>query len=753
MPSDQPSFVLIGHFVTGGGKMKRLLGWGAKDEALACCWPVQHQYRFGRLAWCALYVFVSITILLSTSTNALESGKCGKDDCSISVTQTGPNTERVNITRPVVTQPFFDYKSIVVVSGDQIGIDAGGCVQTGGVGNTWKRYVNPSGPNSSRLYFGSIEIPGVLTKTRFSAILGQTITVPVISPTTLILHYADDHYSDNGYYSHDNGTQNQCAGPDGGAAHVTLTIMHAITPPPPPPPPACAQLSSSLPWDLATAFAPDDPSSYDDNCLPLNPRWLWQRPDVANVPEFTKDQSSQITGTDNSATCRAKSGGRDGHVNWIDVTYTGKVQWDGHDRHYPFGDDDYNVKLFGPTAPRTIFMAGGTEANPDNIKGEFDSDETIDNFDQSPWWKMFHNAVDADGFNTRGIGTRAGALIDGHDAVMTGLMGLDTFHEDNKSEIHPVHALAIRIAEVPDRTDDAWAVFVRNSGNEGYCGNNQHYVSRTSIAIRIPRPPELPPSATADFAAGNLVFKHNAPNLGKPFDYVLNTIPGGDAVVTFFLNTPTQKSFLYGELHLRWSVPGAPPPAVAFAPTTNGPALTTSAVTAAQTAGEEDGPEESAEERALFFALSPAERDAIDAQINAALAPRQLDSEPARMAVIVGPPEPTNEGQVVFEGPDERVEEIQDISFGALCAVTGGVTPQSPLLCEATTKVPGDLDGDRDVDQDDLNILLRGLNQSASESACGTRCDLDGDGRITIHDARRLKLLCTRPRCAIAPIE
>jgi hypothetical protein len=718
-------------------------------------WPMQRQYA--QFFWRTLYVLVIIAALLN-SANALESGPCGKDDCSISVTQIGPNTERVNITRPVVTQPLFDYKSIVLMSGDQIGIDAGGCVQTGGVGSTWKRYVNPSGPNSSRLYFGSMEIPGALSTMRFSVILGRTITLPVINPTTLVLHYADDHYSDNGYYSHDNGTGNQCAGPDGGPAHVTLTITHAVTPPPPPPPPVCAALSSSLRWDLVTAFASDNPSSYDDNCLSLNPHWSWQTPGVANVPDFARDQSSQITGTDNSATCSAKSGGRDGHVNWIDVTYTGKLQWDGHDRHYPFGDDDYNVKLFGPMVPGTIFMAGGTEENPDNIKGEFDSDETIDHFDQSPWWKMFHEAVDADGFNTRGVGTRAGTLIDGHDAIMTGLMGLDTFHEDNKSEIHPIHVLAIRIAEVPEPTDDAWAVFVRNSGNEGYCGNNQHYVSRTSIAIRIPRPPTVLPSATASFAEpGNLIFKHNAPNIGKPFDFVLNTIPGGDAVVTFFLNTPTQKSFQFGELHITWSPRpvASAPPLVGFAPPTNSLPLanTTSAVSAAQTADEEDGPEESAEERALFFALSPAERDAIDAMINAALPSTQLDSEPARAAVIVGSAEPPLEAQVVFEGPGERVEEIRDASFGAVCAVTGGVTPQSPLLCLATTKVPGDLNGDREVDKDDLDILLRSLNQSVDESACGTRCDLDGDGIITILDARKLKHLCTRHGCATAAPE
>jgi uncharacterized repeat protein (TIGR01451 family) len=61
----------------------------------------------------------------------------------------------------------------------------------------------------------------------------------------------------------------------------------------------------------------------------------------------------------------------------------------------------------------------------------------------------------------------------------------------------------------------------------------------------------------------------------------------------------------------------------------------------------------------------------------------------------------------------------------------------------------GDLDGDNDVDRDDLNILLLDRNKTVSESSCGEACDLDGDSMITALDARKLILLCTRPRCAI----
>jgi len=70
--------------------------------------------------------------------------------------------------------------------------------------------------------------------------------------------------------------------------------------------------------------------------------------------------------------------------------------------------------------------------------------------------------------------------------------------------------------------------------------------------------------------------------------------------------------------------------------------------------------------------------------------------------------------------------------------------PQDPQ-CLSYFAVRGDLDGDSDVDQSDVNILLGYRNKPAS--ACPA-CDLDGDGMITALDARKLVLLCTRPRCA-----
>ena len=59
---------------------------------------------------------------------------------------------------------------------------------------------------------------------------------------------------------------------------------------------------------------------------------------------------------------------------------------------------------------------------------------------------------------------------------------------------------------------------------------------------------------------------------------------------------------------------------------------------------------------------------------------------------------------------------------------------------------PGDLDGDFDVDLDDLDIILDARNTPADGGEDPQ--DLDGDGVITVLDARIGVLSCTRPRCS-----
>ena len=62
--------------------------------------------------------------------------------------------------------------------------------------------------------------------------------------------------------------------------------------------------------------------------------------------------------------------------------------------------------------------------------------------------------------------------------------------------------------------------------------------------------------------------------------------------------------------------------------------------------------------------------------------------------------------------------------------------------------ITGDIDGDGDVDRDDLRILLQDQGKIVSQSVCGARCDLNGDGQVSSLDAHELILVCTRPQCA-----
>ncbi len=120
-----------------------------------------------------------------------------------------------------------EYPTVRFHLGDRVRVSAGGCVQTGGAGRTWKRYVNPAGPNSDRLYHGLIEVPGATNGVeRIANVLDRELVVTSAAnayPTFLRLGYEDNDLSDNGYWGHDDGTGDQCK--DVGNAFVELTIL------------------------------------------------------------------------------------------------------------------------------------------------------------------------------------------------------------------------------------------------------------------------------------------------------------------------------------------------------------------------------------------------------------------------------------------------------------------------------------------------------------------------------------------------
>ncbi len=155
------------------------------------------------------------------------------EEASLStITPLGLNTAKYRIETPNVNQGYTEYRTLPFEPGDRVTINAGGCVQTGGHGKTWKRYVNPSGPNSDHLYHGLIWVPGATGPlVRIQSVIGSTLTVPTtVNAADLFLRlgYEDDNYADNGYTGHDDGTEDQCKGV--GAAWVELTVEHNQAP-------------------------------------------------------------------------------------------------------------------------------------------------------------------------------------------------------------------------------------------------------------------------------------------------------------------------------------------------------------------------------------------------------------------------------------------------------------------------------------------------------------------------------------------
>ncbi len=173
------------------------------------------------------------TLLLLLS--ALLSLNCFAKDTSI-ITQLAPGVWRIDT--PDVQQKETNYPQITFAPGDSISVTAGGCVQTGGIGLTWKRYVDPSGKNSDHLYHGLIDLPGVtngLVRLQdFGLDTPHAVPNPVPAASAaqglyLRLGYEDDGYGDNGYSSHDNGTENQCKASKN--AFVIISIAHNGTAP------------------------------------------------------------------------------------------------------------------------------------------------------------------------------------------------------------------------------------------------------------------------------------------------------------------------------------------------------------------------------------------------------------------------------------------------------------------------------------------------------------------------------------------
>lgn len=436
---------------------------------------------------------------------------------------------------PNVSAPQTEYPWIRFQPSDKVTLDAGGCCQTGGAGATWKRYVDPSGPNADRLYHGLVWIPGAINNLqRIGGWIGRPSTVAAVpNPADLFLRlgYEDDDYSDNGYWGRDEGTENQCAGQPN--AWVMCSVIHSASPVPAPAP---AQMD--LVW-----------ADTDDNLIPLNPKWGLQvtanqlptaptfplrdsQVDLGDPPVTTQAPSPDTPTGFNAAVCYfGATGTLHGHLNWGPATYVGPISWSDHSS--PGADDDYNMSLIPPGA------AGLVTQNHGILHLEFDSDETIDHFG-TPWWNAFHDAVDNDD-------AQAHQMVNSVFAIVTGLFGIDVEHNPH-SELHPVWALAMRVKDEPN--DETWAIFLRNWGDEGYCSSLTHrlYLVENRFTFRLPWRPNAT-SVTVNDGATKWTTNDPQQVIGPS----IATDVGHSVLVTFAFPPPEAGALLDGELHLQWS--------------------------------------------------------------------------------------------------------------------------------------------------------------------------------------------------------
>jgi hypothetical protein len=323
-----------------------------------------------------------------------------------------------------------------------------------------------------------------------------------LSEYFLRLGYDDDEYDDNGYYSHDDGTENQCS--NVGNAWLELRITHQSQDTPPAPQQARAPMD--LWW-----------GAVDDNLLPLNPYWGMQInadgspngrvPDSAKLCNNFHDEGDNLQLGNPSCTtqrptvdepngwndpafwavCQSSggvAGAVHGHINWGLATYTGQLFFEDHSVPFPMdtGDDDYDMTLQRPDqASATVGNSPFSMQDEHRSLGlEFDSDETIDHFD-TPWWSSFHSAVDSDS-----SWAAARGMIDNANAIVTGVVGIDNKHGAH-AELHPVLGLMARVPNRSTPGSDFWVFFARTQGDEGGCSQDLHeFVSTTSMEFLLP---------------------------------------------------------------------------------------------------------------------------------------------------------------------------------------------------------------------------------------------------------------------------
>jgi hypothetical protein len=322
-----------------------------------------------------------------------------------------------------------------------------------------------------------------------------------------------------------------------------------------------------------------------------------------------------------------------GHENFGVVTYDGIVNWDNAQPEY-FFDSDWCIDLYTPHGAGVTGRKDGRPGTNDVdrfVHTEFDPHNIGDQFDRGFWGSLrdkIHNAqggeccgnTNADPFDLFGLFQYSGAVvaneiatvapdINGHRAIVIGLLGLDVGHNDASSELHPVYGMAIHIGGKPlnnsdcrgheDRNcqeaylhpegdstfdepknfkDDTWAIFATNFGNEGYCSTralhvldgDQSIIRRQSFPTMTFRIPWAKDQYGQDMKDVDVLPQSNFVQYSQvdtnrnqeTWDWAIDSGDRKGIVITFHLWPSDVRPVWFGDLHLNWT-PAPPPPMAA----------------------------------------------------------------------------------------------------------------------------------------------------------------------------------------------
>jgi hypothetical protein len=352
---------------------------------------------------------------------------------------------------------------------------------------------------------------------------------------------------------------------------------------------------------------------------------------------------------------------------------------------FPFGDDDYTF---------TFNFAGSNSLSVNGRPGlhvEFDSDETVDHFTSKEWTDL-RAAVD----NNDTAGTKNRFL--GH-TILTGMFGLDGEH-GLKAELHPLYAMATLRDDFENTPgDEAWLIFVRNLGDEGYCSSQLWDAGFTDYTFRLPWRAGM----TAVTKDVNKTRFNGTPGTSGP-TIVAIAPPASTAgvYVTFHLGpavhdtsvfgAPASVPFINGALHLIWTAPrvvrGGGLSATTSTQVTSAGGQSPAAAQAPAPAEDEDEPEDKI--RAAFKQLTPAQQAQVKTASVIAAAPppvlqRLAATGPVKM--VTQPPVTVKvlDRRALKSGPATRKLLRDAAQIRALCSATNNAPAGlPPSVCAAS---------------------------------------------------------------------